>query len=76
MNARTEEEPLPEHVSIGQLAKAAGVHRKTICRRIQDGTLPAVRLGPQLVRIKREDALKLLSPTTSEDQHNAAPERD
>lgn len=42
-------------VGIHDAAELAGVHPATIRRRVADGTLPAKRLGPRLIRIKRSD---------------------
>ena len=61
--------PLPPMLNPTQAAAHAGVNVKTIYRRIEDGTLPAVRFGPRCIRIKREDLLKLLTP---EGPHHAA----
>jgi excisionase family DNA binding protein len=58
----TPEGALPRVVSPGQSAAYAGVDVKTIYRRIEDGTLPAIRFGPRCIRIRREDLLKLLTP--------------
>jgi excisionase family DNA binding protein len=57
---------LPPLLTIKQVAEATGFHDRTIRRRVYDGTLPAVRFGPRCLRIKREDVLNLLAPTTFE----------
>ncbi len=41
----------PVRLSVAQAAERAGVSRDTIRRRIADGSLPAYRLGPKLIRI-------------------------
>lgn len=69
------EAPLPKWVSPSQASGITNMSTKTIYRRIQEGTLPAVRFGPRCIRIKLDDVLKLLSPITPEGQQNAAPER-
>ena len=43
-------------------AAYAGVSVKTIRRRILDGSLPAHRFGPQLLRIDRADLDRLFRP--------------
>jgi excisionase family DNA binding protein len=63
---------LPPLVSPGQCAAHVGMDIKTIYRRIEDGTLPAVRFGPRCIRVRREDLLKLLTPSTFEGSHYAA----
>jgi excisionase family DNA binding protein len=63
---------LPPMLSPRQAAEYGGVDVKTIYRRLQDGSLPAVRFGPRCIRIRREDLLKLLTPTASQGTHNAA----
>lgn len=40
-------------LSIAEAASLRGVSAKTIRRRISDGTLKAVRLGPRLIRVDR-----------------------
>lgn len=47
--------PTVESVSIAQAAEREGVHPDTIRRRIADGTLPAYRVGPKLIRIRVAD---------------------
>lgn len=62
---------LPPLVDIPQTAKAFGVSVKTVRRRIEDGTLPAVRFGPRCIRIRREDVLKLMTPPGAHDAPQA-----
>ncbi|MGO8937367.1 MAG: helix-turn-helix domain-containing protein [Mycobacterium sp.] len=52
---------LPAFVSIQESAEAAGMHPATIRRRIADGTLIAVRVGPRAIRIDRDSLLRMLS---------------
>lgn len=47
-----------ELISISEAADHLGVSTKTIRRRISDGTLKAVRIGPRLIRV---DAASLAS---------------
>lgn len=68
----TEGESLPPLVSPGQCANYAGFDVKTIYRRVEDGTLPAVRFGPRCIRIRREDLLKLVTPPGAHDAPQAS----
>jgi excisionase family DNA binding protein len=45
-------------VSIRELAEYWGVTRHELYKQIDAGTLPAVRLGPRLYRIRTADALQ------------------
>jgi len=49
-------------VSIHQAADYAGVSTKTLRRRIADGTIPAERLGPRLIRVRLADVDAALRP--------------
>lgn len=51
----TSTKPAPHPLSITQAAERAGVSRDTIRRRIADGTLPAYRVGPKLIRVDAAD---------------------
>ena len=44
-----------QQLSIQQAAAIASVDPKTIRRRISDGSLPAHRIGPRLIRIFADD---------------------
>lgn len=46
------------HVTVAELAEYWLVGRKQIYKQIDAGTLPAVRLGPRLLRIRTADALE------------------
>lgn len=52
----------PARISIAQAAERAGVSRDTIRRRIADGSLPAYRMGPRLIRLDPADVDALLRP--------------
>lgn len=52
----------PAYVTIAQAAERLGVSRDTIRRRIADGTVPAVRVGPRSIRIAVEDLAALARP--------------
>jgi excisionase family DNA binding protein len=49
-------------VTVAEAAEYAGVSHKTIRRRIVDGSLPAHRFGPQLLRISVVDLDRLFTP--------------
>jgi excisionase family DNA binding protein len=53
--------PEPRWKSPEDAAEYAGVSLKTIRRRILDGTLPAHRLGPRLLRINLNDLDRLFT---------------
>ena len=57
---RTAEPHEPEYLAPKQAAELVGVHPLTIRRAIASGDLPAERLGPRLIRVKRADVLALL----------------
>ena len=59
---KSERSPVPNPITIAQAAERAGVSRDTIRRRIADGTLPAVRIGPRLIRIDAADVDALMRP--------------
>ena len=44
------------YVTVGELAEYWIVGRKQIYKQIDAGTLPAIRLGPRLLRIRTADA--------------------
>jgi len=44
------------YVTIGELAEYWLVGRKQIYKQIDAGTLPAIQLGPRLLRIRTSDA--------------------
>ncbi|MEZ5116965.1 MAG: helix-turn-helix domain-containing protein [Candidatus Nanopelagicales bacterium] len=48
-----------DYLTIRQAAEILGVHQRTVRRRISDGSLPAYRLGPQLIRIRPDDLARL-----------------
>lgn len=52
-------------ISISQAAEYAGVHPKTIRRRISDGSLPAYRMGKRLIRVDLREVEALLRPVPS-----------
>jgi excisionase family DNA binding protein len=66
---------LPRWLSVSQTAALAQTSPKTIYRYIENGILPAVRVGPRFLRIESDAVLNLLSPSAPEGQHHAAPEK-
>jgi excisionase family DNA binding protein len=48
-----------------QLAAHLSVSVDTIHRAIRTGTLPAVRVGPRLLRVRTEDARQFLRPVNA-----------
>ena len=44
-----------KYVTITQAAEILNQSVKTVRRRISDGTLPAYRIGPRLIRVRIED---------------------
>ena len=46
------------YVTVAELAEYWLVGRKQIYKQIDAGTLPAIRLGPRLLRIRTADAFK------------------
>ena len=46
------------YVTVAELAEYWLVGRKQIYKQIDAGTLPAIRLGPRILRIRTADALK------------------
>jgi excisionase family DNA binding protein len=53
---------LPDLLAISQVAEATGLSTKTIRRRLADGTLRGVRIGPRAIRIERDSIVELLQP--------------
>ena len=48
-------EALPTYLSLEQAAEITDQSIRTLRRRISDGSLPAYRLGPRIIRIKLDD---------------------
>jgi excisionase family DNA binding protein len=59
-HANTNTMDLPLCLSAPQVAEITGLSEKTINRRIHDGSLPAKRLGPRVLRIHRDSLLAWL----------------
>lgn len=54
--------PVLRLVSMAEAAEMLGVHKNTIRGLIARGDLPAVRLGPQIIRIDVAELEKLGTP--------------
>ena len=52
--------PRPDWVTIAVAAERLGLSAKSVRRRIADGTLPAYRIGPRLIRLDSADVDRLL----------------
>ncbi|MGH3261435.1 MAG: helix-turn-helix transcriptional regulator [Trebonia sp.] len=50
----------PDWVTIATAAERLGLSTKSVRRRIADGTLPAYRIGPRLIRLDSADVDRLL----------------
>ena len=61
-----------ELVTINDLAARAQVSRRTVERRITDGTLEVVKLGTRIVRVTGSSAEKWLAGDTPTDEANVA----
>jgi excisionase family DNA binding protein len=53
-------DPLARWVTIAAAAQRLGLSSKSIRRRIADGTLPAYRVGPRLIRLDLLDVDRLM----------------
>ena len=53
---------MTERISLQVAAEILGVSVDTVRRRIADGSLPAERIGPRLLRVRRADVEALLAP--------------
>lgn len=63
-DARTEMAKAIEkrHLTLKQAAEWYGVSERTLRRRIAEGKLPAVRVGPRSIRVTAEDVAALAQP--------------
>ncbi|WP_183467516.1 helix-turn-helix domain-containing protein [Mycolicibacterium iranicum] len=52
----------PPNLSIADVATYLGVTTRTVQQMIADGRLPAYRLGPRVVRLRRDDVDAALKP--------------
>ena len=60
MARTTKRAPEPFGIGVPETATYLGVTQTTVYKLINDGTLPAYRLGGRIIRIKLEDIEKLL----------------
>ena len=60
---------IPEGALPAEAMRALRMSRNTFWRRVADGTIPVVRIGPRSVRVPVDAIRALLTPT------NAAPAR-
>lgn len=66
--ANSKLDPFADGLSAGELlsipdsARLIGAHPNTIRNLVASGKLPAYRIGPRLVRIRRSDLLSILTP--------------
>lgn len=51
---------LPAYESLAQAAERTGLSVDTLRRRIADGSLPAFRSGPRLIRVRPPDVDRLM----------------
>ncbi|CRK49221.1 hypothetical protein RHCRD62_10076 [Rhodococcus sp. RD6.2] len=52
------------YLSLAQATDYTGLHERTLRRRIADGTLPAFRCGPRLIRVDQADLDGMFEPVT------------
>jgi excisionase family DNA binding protein len=51
--------PTAKYLTLGQAAELRNVSQRTLRRRVADGTLPAYRVGPRLIRVLADDLDKV-----------------
>jgi excisionase family DNA binding protein len=59
---RAHAKPIDDFCTVAQAAEQLGVSVSTIWRWIESGHLPAVRVGPRAIRIRRRDVQATLQP--------------
>lgn len=52
-------------MSLGEAAEIYGITQATLRRRINDGSLPAFRLGTRVIRVEEADVAALFEPVQS-----------
>lgn len=65
-----------ELCTVPQAAATLGVHPSTIWRWIDAGRLPAYRVGPKSIRIKRSDVERLICPVKPAEPEATSPPRE
>ena len=56
-----------QRISLQDAAEILGASVDTVRRRIADGSLPAERMGPRLIRVYRDDVEALMRPIPTVD---------
>jgi excisionase family DNA binding protein len=46
---------MSELLTVREVAEILRITERTVWRRVVDGTIPAIRLGPRVVRFERDD---------------------
>ena len=59
-------EPIGEYLTVAEAAELLKVHKSTIWRWIESGSLPAYRVGRRGVRLKKEDLERSITPVGQE----------
>ena len=70
-----QEEARKDLLTIPELCQEVGLHPNTVRGYIRSGQLPAVYLGPRMIRIRRSDIEQLLTPYKAEASVWARPVR-
>ncbi len=63
--------PEEDFITVAEAARLLRVSIVTLQRWIKQGRIPAYRLGPRYIRIRRPDLAKLLVPTSREEAEPA-----
>jgi excisionase family DNA binding protein len=59
-------DPLSEYLTVAEAASLLKVHKSTIWRWIENGSLPAYRVGQRGVRLKKADVEQFLTPVSQQ----------
>ena len=54
-----------DYESLTRAAARTGMSVKTLRRRVADGSLPAYRTGPRMIRVRSSDVERLMRPIPS-----------
>ncbi|NYI42051.1 helix-turn-helix domain-containing protein [Demequina lutea] len=78
MLQQTQPATLPASLSIAEVASPACLNcsEDSVRRMIARGDLPAYRVGPRMIRIKRRDLERIMRPVTRIDLASASGGRD
>lgn len=55
----------PHYESLTRAAARTGISVRTLRRRVADGSLPAYRTGPRMIRVRSSDVDRLMRPIPS-----------